>query len=391
MEDTREALDRFWPFATDAAGTDRLLALRPEADRPRWAEGLGHPLKSPAAWDGETIQPREQGRQFRAKGEADRDSYFMRQAGMAFRSDDERSAEANECFALAEEYDGQFAKAAAYYHQLGRPGDALRCWWAALDFPAVARLATDPEWANDIRVRAADAVTRPTPPDLFLALLTHRTADPRWCQEAQADPTWEHVLTRLFNRLAEAKLSPSDPVLVDNLAVQIHERVLPLPGRELGLFAFYREDMARAVSHWEVAEWTRAGAYYEAKAHLDPWPARLQWWHKLRRHAQVCEQWQKAPPDPAGLAHDLLWAAFDSAKQAKNIAVAADIATRTAQLAYLKDAFHLAVQLQDAAAAGRIGEQAVVVVARAGDWQAGVGERTPPAHVSRHRSAQSTT
>lgn len=387
--DSKAAFEQFWRFAWDNEGTDQLLRRCPEAGRARWRESLGHLLKAPADWDGRTIGPEEQGNGFRTKALADRDSFVMRQAAMAYKTAG-RTELATECFALAEEYDKQYAKAAEYYEQLNRAADALRCWWVAQRFPEIVRLAaTHDGLAGDLRTRAADAMTRLIPPEAFLDRLEEQTKNEAWCADAQTNPTWPHVLQHLFARLAATKAAPERTTAArhDALAGRVHERIVSLPDPELGLFAHRRGDHKRAVAHWDRAHATKSEPYYESRAAVDPFPHKLVWLHRLGRHADVLKLWTADKPATLdAVPADVLKAVFDSALVARDARAACAVAVATGTADRLKAVFALGLELKDRAAVAQVSEEVVSAHVRAGEWdealraaQTGVALPVPPA------------
>lgn len=369
--DAKDAVDGFWRFARDEAELRVYMAAAgQQAD---WDGALGYLVDQDAAnWDGGAVDPLTQALEYQKTARVSRDSYLMKQAGISFRSAGKES-DARLCFAEAAEFDDRHTDAAAIYEAENRPDAALQCFWAARDFAGVERVAaTRPALTQDLRAKAAHAVSLATPPDLFLDLLVKKAADPVWCRDARGDATWRHVLAQLFDKLAADPAPGRSWGSCDAVGRQVHELIVGLSDRTLGTLAAAAGDHRRAVDHWDRAEWKDHAGYFRARAVVDPFPRAVVWLHRLGEHAAAVRRWA-ADGDAAGpAAKDVLGAIFESAVHIGDVELAADMADRLGEIGPLRQAYWLAIQHEAAATFARLSERIVRHLTAAGDWKSAV-------------------
>jgi hypothetical protein len=116
--DSREAIEKFWKFATDPKIIEVLA--KNNNDFADWQEKIDYIVRgSQEAWTGESIDITAQAYEYKNQGYSARDPYLLRQAALSFRSIVNR-IESVKCFALAFELEERFDE--VYLKTLLPPG-----------------------------------------------------------------------------------------------------------------------------------------------------------------------------------------------------------------------------------------------------------------------------
>jgi len=153
--DSKEAIEKFWRFATDLDVSERLMECLKRKDR--WENTTTFMIEGKEkAWSGERVDPNEQGKEYEEEGRRKRDPYMMRQAALAYRSASNEH-QAGMCLALAAEFEDKLQIAGDKYRDIGLYEDAFRCYWKGSHWNQVNDLAAQSSrFTALLESRAAD-------------------------------------------------------------------------------------------------------------------------------------------------------------------------------------------------------------------------------------------
>ena len=292
--DSREAIDNFWRFATDAEIIDALMIRAGGKDL--WKDKITFLVEGQEGdWKGERTDRREQAREYENQGKRKRDSYLLRQAALAYRSAGEE-LNAGKCLALAFEFENKLEDAGKKYEELDLHNDAFRCYWEGQYFKAICNLtANDPSLASRPESRSADFVAQAHGvPEAFLSIILDAITNDEWVREVATDATWRHVFSKLVERLSQANEDATIPwnrthTMIERLSaagIALHES-------QRALIAYRASQYLAAVQLWDASGHTESDGYRRAKARLEPFPKNLIWYSKLKDNEQVLSEWLK--------------------------------------------------------------------------------------------------
>lgn len=315
--DSRDAIDNFWRFATDADMIDALVVRTGGKDL--WKDKITFLVEGREGdWKGERIDPHEQAREYENQGKRKRDSYLLRQAALAYRSAGEE-LKAGKCLALAFEFENKLEDAGKKYEELGLHNDAFRCYWEGQHLKAICSLTAHvPALASRPESRAADFVEQTHGvPAAFLSIILESTASEEWVRDVANDATWRHVFSKLVERLSKVN---ENATIQWNETHRMIERLsaagIALHESQRALIAYRAGQYLAAVQLWDASGHTEDDGYRRAKARLEPFPRNLIWYAKLKDNEQVLNEWLKNRHIIASiekLDRDILFAVMDAA------------------------------------------------------------------------------
>lgn len=314
--DSRDAIDNFWRFATDADMIDELMVKAGGKDL--WKDKITFLVEGRENdWKGERIDPLVQAREYENQGKRKRDSYLLRQAALAYRSAGEEF-KAGKCHALAFEFENKLEEAGKKYEELGLHNDAFRCYWEGKHLKAICSLTAHvPSLTSRPESRAADFVeqTREVP-SAFLSIIIDSTNNEEWTRNVANDATWRHVFNKLIERLSKAN---ENATIKWNEIHRMIERLssegIALHESQRALIAYRAGQYLTAVQLWDASGHTEDDGYRRSKANLEPFPRNLIWYAKLKDNDQILKQWLKNRHILAleKLDRDILLAVIDAA------------------------------------------------------------------------------
>lgn len=292
--DSRDAIDNFWRFATDADMIDALMVRAGGKDL--WEGKITFLVEGRESdWREERIDPHEQAREYENQGSSKRDSYLLRQAALAYRSAGQE-LEAARCHAKAFEFEGKLKDAGKKYEEFGLHEDAFRCYWEGKHFKAICSLTSHvPSLASRPESRAADFVKQSHGvPAAFLSIMFELTVSEEWVRNTANDATWCYLFGKLVERLSKANQNTD---IQWNKAHEIFERLsawgIALHESQRALIAYRAGQYLTAVQLWDAIGRTEDDDYRRAKARIEPFPRNLIWYAKLKDYQQVLNVWLK--------------------------------------------------------------------------------------------------
>lgn len=302
--DSSRALEAFWRFATDPDVIDRLMK---ETGGPTvWKDAVTYLVPgNEEAWSGKRIDPREQAVDYATQGRRKRDPYLLRQAALAYRSAGDEH-EAGKCLALAAEFEGKLREAGDKYRELGLHEDAFRCYWTGRQWRPLCDLAAqEAGLTSRMESRAADFMARADGIDaVFMGGLVSAAQDDVWLGDVGVDATWREVLAKTAERLAKAL---GDETIAWTEVHSAFDRLVgvgvPINDVHLATIAYAADDFEEAVRLWERSGSTDRREYNRAKARITPFPASLDWFGRLKDHAEVLRQWRERGLEQSAVEH----------------------------------------------------------------------------------------
>jgi hypothetical protein len=325
--DSREAIDAFWRFATDADSADALITR--VGGKANWRDKITFLVKGKRDWETGGTDPREQAREYESQGIRKRDSYLLRQAALAYRSASEE-IKAGRCLALAFKFDGKLEEAGRKYQELKLYEDAFECYWKGKHFKLLCGLTSqDPTLATRLEGRAADFIEGASGiPTAFLTVVLDIAENDHWVRESAADATWGHVLGKLAERLAKATEADSERWReVHYLLEQLSAAGMALHESHRAIIAYRAREYGIAVQLWDAGGGGENEEYRRAKARLEPFPKNLVWFGKLKDYAQVLHEWEQRRHAVAG------------------VKLEREVAFTITDAAIAKEEFHLALEM----------------------------------------------
>ncbi len=294
--DSRDAIQRFWRFATEPEWADRLMqrVRNPE----HWKGRIAHPVCGVEKWwEGERVDPFQQAQDYEREGRTKRDPYLLRQAALSYRSAGYESS-AGKCLAFAAELENRYRDAGDMYRDLGFREDAFRCYWEGREWARLCDLAAPPSaFTNRLESRAADFMNRTAVPDSnFLNELIRAARGNDWFQRVLRDPVWYDVLVTLAQRLNTMRADEMLPWRdIFEILQKFRSEGVRINNATLATIAYRAHKLVEAVELWEDARETNHEEYYRAKAHVTDFPENINWFNKLGEHSEVLHQWNRHP------------------------------------------------------------------------------------------------
>ena len=294
--DSRDAIQRFWRFATEPEWAYRLMqrVRNPE----QWKGRIAHPVCGVEKWwEGERVDPLQQAQDYEREGRTKRDPYLLRQAALSYRSAGDESS-AGTCLAFAAELESRYRDAGDMYRDLGLREDAFRCYWEGREWARLCDLAAPPSaFTNRLESRAADFMNRTAVPDSnFLNELVRAARDNDWFQRVLRDSVWYDVLVTLAQRLTTIKADETLPWRdIFEILQRFRTAGAHINNATLAKIAYRAHKLEEAVELWEDARETNHEEYYRAKARVTDFPENINWFNKLGEHSEVLRQWNRHP------------------------------------------------------------------------------------------------
>ncbi len=294
--DSRDAIQKFWQFATEPEWADRLM--RRVRNPEHWKGRIAHPVCGVEKWwEGERVDPLQQAQDYEREGRTKRDPYLLRQAALSYRSAGYESS-AGKCLAFAAELENRYRDAGDMYRDLGLREDAFQCYWEGREWTRLCDLAAPPSaFTNRLESRAADFMNRTAVPDSnFLNELIRTARGNDWFQRVLRDSVWHDVLVTLAQRLTTIKADETLPWRgIFEILQKFRSEGVRINNATLATIAYRAHKLEEAVELWEDARETNHEEYYRAKAHVTDFPENINWFNKLGEHSEVLRQWNRHP------------------------------------------------------------------------------------------------
>ncbi|WP_177419941.1 hypothetical protein [endosymbiont of Lamellibrachia barhami] len=305
--DTREGLEHFWNFATNASEIGELLT---EKRRSLWSEDdIHHMMRGdPSTWAEERDDPKSLAERFFNQGLLERSTYLLQLARNLYDALDDKE-KTERCTALIHDIDGEFTAAADSYERLGELKEAIRCHWEAKSYNKVSEIAVlDPgRLANSPFVLASRFLNNNKEPENANKFL--RALDKIDSEQIKAHfkfSHWAEVLQQTVEVLANDATTTS---LNDSGASKEALRILMRLEKdcgftlnhstELALLAFNAGDHVVALDIWnDVSRRTTArepNFILRARALTTSYPHSLRWYDLLEDHDAVVLEYQSNP------------------------------------------------------------------------------------------------
>ena len=332
--DSKEAIDNFWSFATARDFPENLkkLTVKPKGIE-QWLEKVANIFHGgKKAWIGEDIDLHELAKTYEGQGRSNRDPYLMRQAGSAYRIANQLS-KANECFAVAEEFEGKYRKAGNRYSDIGEYKEAFRCYWESEDWQRLTDVAAkDHSLTQRLQSRAASFMKSSKIPDrIFLDQLNSAVIeDFLWLNSACDDPIWGKVITEIAHRLSGVSDTVNEIpwAQVDKTFNRFIDRGISIEDLHLAVIAYANRDFEKAVNLWERSGNTQTNEYYRAKAQVSPFPKCILFFGRCRDYIKVLEHWRIENLNQSAIEKiekEVIQTVIDAAIQLKKFQIAADL------------------------------------------------------------------
>jgi hypothetical protein len=294
--DSREAIERFWKFATDPVVLNTIAKrLR---DFSTWQDKVAYLLPGGyEAWTGEPVDIRAQANEYEIQGRNSRDPYLLRQAALSFRSVGEQ-IKSIKCFAMALELENRYQEAGDIYKQSGLYNEAFDSYWRGKNFSSIQQLTTEySSLSSQIKSRAADFMSQTSAiPGGLISELFGMFSSGGDMSHIFDDLTWHSVLLEISER--------SQRMLQDkehnwgNIATVLetcYAKGINFDERILGQIAYRANRFKEAVRHFERSDNSELREYYEAQAELNTFPRNLLWLNKLNSFARIRQEWKEHP------------------------------------------------------------------------------------------------
>lgn len=294
--DSKEAIDRFWKFATDPTVLNKIAnSLK---DFSIWQDKVAYLLHGGyEAWTGEPVDIRAQAEEYETQGRNRRDSYLLRQAAISYRSVGEQ-IKSIKCFAEALEVDNEYQKAGDFYKESSLYNEAFDSYWRGRNFSSIQQLTTEySSLSSQIKSRAADFMSQTSAvPNALISELFGMFSSGGDMSHIFDDLTWHSVLREISERLQrmlqdkECNWGSVATVLETCYAqgISFNEHIL-------GQIAYRANRFDEAVKHFEKSGNLELREYYEAQAELNAFPENLRWLRKLNDFAKILQEWKKHP------------------------------------------------------------------------------------------------
>lgn len=293
--ETTEGIEAFWN-SDKLRGFDALVNSYSSGTRHTWTRDdlSGMQPGYEAIWSVDRDDPIRLAEVFKEAGISERDPYKLRLAESTF-SRTGRLQDALACRAIRLEFEDNLEEAGGAYLDLGNTERAIKCWWKSKNYGGIQSRT---EFANSIEQRAADfMVSSKSVADCnkLLEFLTEK-AIPLHKSKIAADPGWRDVVEVLIQRFAEIPLRQSEWPPVYQAIKDLETNGIEFdPHKGLGEVAYKAKEFVAAADIWDSTPGFRFDRkdYMEAKATISLFPKSIPWLQKLRREAEIVEQWKK--------------------------------------------------------------------------------------------------
>ena len=317
--DSTDAVDSFWRFASERECWENLIEQT--QDPQNWRDQTAGIIQGQdSVWSSESVNQEVQAEEYASRGALDRDSYLMRQAGLAYRGINMRGR-ATDCFAKACEFEGKYTEAGSLYEKIDHFDGAFRCYWKSQQWVRVTNLAAvEPRLHEKLECRASLCMLSSDPPERrFLdQLMSSADEVEGWKSRVSEDETWHFVLASVAGRLVHYIDSRSDFLWTRLFRVfdQIRASGIPISDSDLGYLAFASENFERAVELWEGRDESHSPHYDLAMAQIAAFPECLAHWSRAGSNKDIIRIWRRQRLDRAAierLDRDVVLIVVDSA------------------------------------------------------------------------------
>lgn len=321
--DSDDGFKKLWTCVRDENAESIMLGAIKNG-RERWAAQIeGMTIGNPEDLTRESAgDPLENAKTFEADGLARQDAFLLRQAAQAYRSGGDL-LKARECRARALEADGNYLEAGESYFDAGfAVPDGVRCLWRAgqqgwsrltekLSQAAHIQQELEFQWA---RLLASHAGSEKQVE--ILARFAQHLNDEAFQARAIGESSWREALAASLKASLAAK-SPSGSASDElwgrlaGLLESLQAKGISLPASESASVYFRAKQYAKAIGLWDKVSETKSKEYSEAKAYVEPYPARVKPLADLGLHDEIVEGYTASPgtrlsEDQAGYVVDAL-------------------------------------------------------------------------------------
>ncbi|MCX8012859.1 MAG: ATP-binding domain-containing protein [Rectinema sp.] len=375
--DTDEAIEKFWKFAMDP-DIVRMLSQKIEKYKDWSSEELfAYLVKGrEEVWEGERIDPLKQGEEYAKQGKINRDPYLMRQAALAYKcANDQVNAE--ECYALAAEFEGKLDEAGGHYEKINNFDKAFNCYWQGQHFDRICQLASkDQRFAASLKSRAADFATKRGSGlnPHFLNEVIKAAEDINWVKDAMEDITWQKILSTLVEKLA---VSRGDLDIswekIFNVINTFIEHGLEIPQLPLASIAYNAGRYEVAIQIWNQNGVQDRDKYAKAMAQVESFPKNLKYLSELRQWNEILRQWEKnrsSVPDIGSLDDTITSIIFDAAIAERDLSLALELLEKKPERKGLEALLAEAAKRNDKEMIRKGANLAVCFFVKSGAWPA---------------------
>jgi len=294
--DSKEAIDRFWKFATDPTVLNKIAnSLK---DFNIWQDKVAYLLLGgDEAWTGEPVDNRVQAEEYETQGRNRRDSYLLRQAALSYDILKE-PIKSTKCFAEALILDKDYQKAGDFYQKSGLYEEAFDSYWRGKNFNSITQLTTQySSLSSRIRSRAADFMSQiNVVPNALISELLEMFSGIGDMSYFFDDLTWHSVLREISERSQRMLQSREcNWRSVATILETCYAKGISFDENILGQIAHRANRFDLAFSYFEKSGNLESREYYEAKAEYHPLPEKLLWLRKLNEFSKVLEEWRNYP------------------------------------------------------------------------------------------------
>ena len=302
--DSADALGSFWRFASERECWENLIEQT--QDPQMWRDQTAAILRGDdSVWSSETVNQEEQAEEYASRGSSERDSYLMRQAGLAFRGISVRGR-ATACFAKAFEFEGKYTEAGNLYEKIGDVDGAFNCYWKSQQWKRVTNLATAKHRLRErLECRASRFMLSSGPPDRrFLdQLMSCADEVEGWMVRVSEDRTWHFVLASVAGRLVHCIDSDAEFLWSKLFRVfdQFRAMGIPISDSNLGYLAFASDNFGRVVELWEGLDESHSPHFHSAMARTTAFPECLAHWSRAGSNKDIIRIWSLQTLDRAAI------------------------------------------------------------------------------------------
>ena len=291
--DSREAIEKFWKFATDPKIIEVLA--KNNNDFADWQEKIDYIVRgSQEAWTGESIDITAQAYEYKNQGYSARDPYLLRQAALSFRSIVNR-IESVKCFALAFELEERFDEAGNTYLEAGLYEEAFNTYWKGQEFSQIQKLIQEySSLARHIRSRISNFMADSTigvSEALITELremLSNTASQSEFLDNAM---TWHSVFREILQRLVQTNTFPWGTAYS---MLKLYLALNPdLDQESLGRIAYRAGFHKDAIQYFEAAHNTELREYFDSQAKENQFPNNLIWLYKLNKPEEIIQNWEE--------------------------------------------------------------------------------------------------
>lgn len=300
--DSREAIQKFWRFATDSGFLSKFACHLKNLDL--WNERIAYLIEgNQESWTGEPIDIRQQALDYEVQGNNSCDPYLLKQASLSYKSIGEKGA-AIRCLSKALELEGRYEEAGDICRDARTSDDAFTYYWKGECFDAICELVTDyPSLSVRVEARAAQFISKQQSlSGQFFDLLSNFSNSEEQARNIVKDKTWKRVILEFSSRIKKvpenADIDWGKTFTILNL---FDQSGLKIDDVVLGQLACRARRYREAVSFYENVGQLDVPEYRLSKAETTIFPQNIVWYGKLRSFKKVLDEFDKHSGNPENL------------------------------------------------------------------------------------------